>query len=136
MFLVGFPLLLIPFAIYNIIAFLMPGVAWNGTVATVQLPSGAEWTIALSDLLLGLAVILLIGELAKTAHHKRSLVDRALSFILFAGMAAEFVWVRQAATATFFLLLIISFIDVVGGLAVTRRAVARELVVERVEPAS
>ena len=28
MSLIGFPLLLIPFAIYNIIAFLMPGVTW------------------------------------------------------------------------------------------------------------
>ena len=134
MFLIGFPLLLIPFAIYNIIAFLMPGVAWSGAVATVPLASGAEWTIALSDLLVGLAVILLIGELAKTAHHKRTLVDRGLSFILFGGMVAEFAFVRQAATPTFFLLLILSFIDVVGGLAVTRRAVMREVVVERTEP--
>ena len=29
----GFPLLLIPFAIYNIIAFLMPGVGWTGAAA-------------------------------------------------------------------------------------------------------
>ena len=33
MFMLGFPLLLIPFAIYNIIAFLMPGVAWTGVVS-------------------------------------------------------------------------------------------------------
>jgi hypothetical protein len=31
----GFPLLLIPFAIYNIIAFLVPGVTWAGVVFTV-----------------------------------------------------------------------------------------------------
>jgi len=42
--------------------------------------------------------------------------------------------VRQAATPTFFLLSILSFIDVVGGLAVTRRTVMREVVVERTEP--
>ena len=30
MSLLGFPLLLIPFAIYNIIAFLMPGVGFTG----------------------------------------------------------------------------------------------------------
>ena len=29
MSMLGFPLLLIPFAIYNIIAFLMPGVSWT-----------------------------------------------------------------------------------------------------------
>ena len=37
MFMLGFPLLLIPFAIYNIIAFLMPGVSWTGAVTTCLL---------------------------------------------------------------------------------------------------
>ena len=29
MYLIGFPLLVIPFAIYNMIAFLTPGVSWT-----------------------------------------------------------------------------------------------------------
>jgi hypothetical protein len=37
MFILGFPLLLVPFAIYNIIAFLMPGVSWTGTLTTVHM---------------------------------------------------------------------------------------------------
>ncbi len=133
MFLVGFPLLLVPFAIYNIVAFLMPGVAWTAAVATMHLASGSDWTISAGDMLLALAVLLLLGELAKSARGKRTLVDRALSFLLFAGMIAEFVLVPQAATATFFLLLVIGFIDVVGGLAVTRRTRAPEIAVERVQ---
>ena len=39
MSLVGFPLLLIPFAIYNIIAFLMPGVGFTGAVTSVAVAS-------------------------------------------------------------------------------------------------
>ena len=42
MFMLGFPLLLVPFAIYNIIAFLMPGVSWTGTVSTVHMGNTAE----------------------------------------------------------------------------------------------
>ena len=136
MFLVGFPLLLVPFAIYNIIAFLMPGVSWSAAVATVHLASGSDWTISLGDTLFGLAVLLLLGELAKSARGKRTLVDRGLSFILFVGMVAEFALVQQAATSTFFLLLVVSFVDVVGGLVVTRRAPSRDVAVERVEPAA
>ena len=136
MFLVGFPLLLVPFAIYNIVAFLMPGTSWSAAVATVHLASGSDWTISVGDILFALAVLLLIGELTKSARGNRTLVDRGLSFILFAGMIAEFVLVPQAATATFFLLLVVSFVDVIGGFAVTRRAPAREIAVERVEPAA
>ena len=42
MFMLGFPLLLIPFAIYNIIAFLMPSVAWTSVVSTVHMMSGTR----------------------------------------------------------------------------------------------
>src|SRR5262249_20167433 len=122
MFLVGFPLLLVPFAIYNIVAFLMPGVSWGTAVLTVHLYSGAAWTISIGDLLLATTVILLIVELTKSARGRRTLVDRGLSIILFGGMIAEFVMVPQAATPIFFLLLVVGFVDVVGGLAVTRRA--------------
>ena len=40
MYLIGFPLLVIPFAIYNMIAFLTPGVNWTDTITSVQLMSG------------------------------------------------------------------------------------------------
>ena len=133
MFLVGFPLLLVPFAIYNIVAFLMPGVAWTAAVATVRLVSGSDWTVSASDILFALAVLLVLGELAKSARGKRTLVDRGLSLVLFAGMIAEFVLVQQAATVTFFLLLVIGFIDVVGGLAVTRRTRVPEIAVEPIQ---
>ena len=50
MSLIGFPLLLIPFAIYNIIAFVMPGVSWTGTLTTMHMVSGGEWTMSSGDL--------------------------------------------------------------------------------------
>jgi hypothetical protein len=131
MFALGFPLLLIPFAIYNIIAFLMPGVSWTGTMTTVHMMSGADWTMSAGDMLIALAVILLFGELMKSTRiGLRSVVDHALSLILFLAMLVEFILVRQAGTSTFFLLLVISFVDVLGGFAVTLRSAQRDLTVE------
>ena len=49
---VGFPLLLIPLAIYNIIVFLMPDVSFTDPLVKLTLMSGAEWTVTLSDVLL------------------------------------------------------------------------------------
>jgi hypothetical protein len=43
MYLVGAPLLVIPFAIYNIIAFLMPGVSWSAPVTHLRLMSATSW---------------------------------------------------------------------------------------------
>ena len=137
MFMLGFPLLLVPFAIYNIIVFLMPGVSWTGVVTTVHLASGADWTMSAGDMLLALAIVLLCGEVLKSTRiGMRTVVDHALSLILFLGMLVEFILVKQAATATFFLLLVVSFIDVLSGFAVTLRSAQRDLTVEGVERVS
>lgn len=133
MYLLGFPLLLIPFAIYNIIAFLMPGVGWTAPVTSVRMMSEAEWTMSAGDMLIVLSVLLLFGELMKSTRIGiRSVVDHGLSLVLFLAMLIEFILVKQAGTSTFFLLLVISFVDVLGGFAVTLRSAQRDLSVEGV----
>jgi hypothetical protein len=135
MFLIGFPLLLVPFAIYNIVAFLMPGVSWTGTLATVHMKSGADWALSGGDLLTVLALLLLFVEIAKVVRlGRRSIVDHGLALLLFLGMLAEFVLVAQAASAVFFLLVVMSFFDVLGGFTMRARMAGREPLVERVEP--
>lgn len=131
MFVLGFPLLLLPFAIYNIIAFLMPGVGWTATLTSVHMMSGADWTMSAGDMLITLAILLLFGEMMKSTRiGVRTVIDHGLSLILFLGMLVEFLLVNQAASGTFFLLLVISFIDVMGGFAVTLRSAQRDLTVE------
>jgi hypothetical protein len=48
-------------------------------------------------------------------------------------MLVEFLLVGQASTGTFFLLLVISFVDVIGGFAVALRSAQRDLTVEGAE---
>ena len=137
MSLIGFPLLLIPFAIYNIIAFLMPGVGWTSPLTSVHMVSGGDWTMTAGDMLVTLAILLLTGEVLKSTRIGiRTVVDHALSLILFLGMLVEFLLVERAATGTFFLLLVISFVDVLGGFAVTLRSAQRDLTVEGIEHVS
>jgi hypothetical protein len=127
MFLIGFPLLLIPFAIYNMLAFLLPGIAWSQELAAVHLISGADWAFTPGELLIAGAIVALFFETLKSTRlTTRSIVDHMLSILLFIAMTAEFVLVKQAASSTFFLLLVISFVDVVGGF--TNRAVRRDIV--------
>jgi hypothetical protein len=52
--------------------------------------------------------------------------------ILFIAMLIEFLMVKQAATSTFFLLLIVSLVDVMGGFIVTIRTAQRDLTIERI----
>ncbi len=135
MFILGFPLLLVPFAIYNIVAFLMPGLTWTGAVTTVHLSSGGDWSMSPGDMLVVVAILTLFGEMMKSTRiGMRTVVDHGLSLVLFLVFVAEFLLVKQAASATFFILLVISFVDVLGGFAVSLRSAQRGLTVEGTLP--
>ena len=132
MFLIGIPLLIIPFAIYNMIAFLTPGLGWTDKIATIAMMSGASWTITPEDALITLAILLLFLEIFKAsrASSNRSIVDHMLSMLLFIVMLVEFLLIPQAATSTFFLLMMIALVDVIGGFAITARSARRDIAVE------
>ncbi|MGZ8309170.1 MAG: hypothetical protein ACXWU0_05040, partial [Rhodoplanes sp.] len=94
MFLLGVPLLIIPFAVYNIIAFLLPGLDRAQPLAHVEMMSQAIWTLTLGDLVVAVAVFILFLEVVKSIQAgRRSIVDHLLSLLLFLAMLAEFLLV-------------------------------------------
>jgi hypothetical protein len=136
MFILGFPLLLIPFAIYNMIAFLTPGVSWTAPVTTVHMMSGQDWVLTWEDLLIAVSILLLWVEIIKSTRMGiRSIMDHVLAMALFVGMLIEFLLVQRAGTSTFFLLMIICLVDVLAGFIVSIRSSQRQIEVEGSERA-
>jgi hypothetical protein len=132
---IGFPLLLIPFAIYNMIAFLTPGVLWTGAIYTVALKSGVAWPVTVGDAFLGFALLMLMFEFIKSASHGKSFVEHFLSICLAGGAAAEFWLVREAGNSTFLLLVVMCFVDLFAGFAASLRRARRAVAVPPVEAA-
>lgn len=131
MFVLGFPLLLVPFAIYNIVAFLLPGVGWTTEITAVQMVSGQPWVLNAEDVLLAFAILLLAVEIMKSTRIGiRTIVDHVLSLALFIAMLVEFLLVPKAGTSTFFLLLTISLVDVLDGFIVSMRTSLRQVEIE------
>jgi hypothetical protein len=131
MFVLGFPLLLIPFAIYNMIAFLTPGVTWTAPVTTVHMMSGQDWVLTWEDLLLAFTILLLAVEIMKSTRlGMRSILDHILAMALFIVMLVEFLLVKQAGTSTFFLLTMIGLVDVLVGFIVSIRSSQRRVEIE------
>jgi hypothetical protein len=128
MFVLGFPLLLLPFAFYNMIAFLTPGVSWTAPVTTVHMMSGQDWVLTWEDILIAVSIFLLWVEIIKsTRMGSRSVMDHILAMALFIGMLVEFLLVPQAATSTFFLLMAIALVDVLAGFIIGIRAGRRQI---------
>ena len=130
MSMIGFPLLLIPLAVCNIIVFLMPGVSFTAPLLTLSLMSGVAWPVTLSDILIALGIVLLMFEVIKGARPgSKYFMDHLLSLVVFAGAAAEFVMLPQFGTSTYFLLTMLALVDFLSGIALrVRRSVQYALV--------
>jgi hypothetical protein len=119
---VGFPLLLIPLAICNIIAFLMPDLSFSAPLVTLPLMSGVGWSVTLSDVLVALGILMLLFEVIKGARPgAKYFTDHLLSLVVFGGAAAEFLLLPKFGTSTYFLLTALALVDFLSGIALRTR---------------
>jgi hypothetical protein len=133
MYLIAFPLLLIPFALYNMVIFLL-NMPFTDTVFSIPLMQERRLPVTTGDLLVLLAMLLLYVEVLKAARMlNKGIMDHVLSFLLFAGMVAELVLVPKAATTTLLMLAGLSFVDVIIGLSFIGRRKPQEVVLEEPE---
>ena len=130
-----FPLLVVSFAIYNMVAFLLQGVGWADPIYTVRMMSGAPWTITNGDALIGLSLLFLFFELIKAARAgSHSIADHLLSTLVFIAALVEFLLVREAGTSVFAVLLLISLVDAIGGWVISVRTARRDITFEGEPP--
>jgi|EndMetStandDraft_4_1072995.scaffolds.fasta_scaffold36532_2 hypothetical protein len=128
------PWLVIAIVLYNLIAFssswpadaLAPNV-FDTELLTVGMLSGGIWKLTVGDLVILITLTLLFIELIKaTRTGGSSIVDHALSMLLFMICIVEFLAVRQASTSVFFFILFVTLIDVVAGFSITIRGARRD----------
>jgi hypothetical protein len=125
------PLLAVVLIVYNLIAFITPATL-TSTVIDTGLVSGAQWIFSVNDLLLFLAIILLYIEIIKsTQTSTSSIVDHVLSMLVFIIFLMEFILVPQVGNSTFFLIMVISLIDVIAGFTITISTARRDITMDQ-----
>ena len=126
----AFPFILLIFLAYNAIVFTQGVAALNDVILSVNMVSGSIWNLTVSDLLITAALILLFIEVIKaTRTGAGTILDHLLSTLVFIACLVEFIIVGQASTSTFFIIMVIAFIDVVAGYSVSIRSARRDLAV-------
>lgn len=124
------PLLLISLIVYNVVAFLFMGgnpAGWNGPMFSIFMVSGSQWIVTAGDLVIAGSLILLFIELVKSTRFGSSAVlEHMLSMVVFVAFLIEFLLVGAAASSTFFLLMVMSLIDVVAGFTVSITGARRD----------
>jgi len=123
-FLLGFPLLIIPLIAFNVLTFMVDWQPhyWSVEVVSIPLLSPSTWIITASDLLFAAALALLYVEIVKaTRRGRRRIVGHLLSFMVFAGAVAELLLVEDAGNSLFAFLALICLIDFFAGLTIAIR---------------
>jgi hypothetical protein len=128
------PLLIIPFIAYNVIAFLFLGgnpAGWNNVILNIAMISGTPWAVSVGDLVVLGSLILLFFELLKSTRIGTvSILEHMLSMVVFVLFLVEFLLVGAAASSTFFILLVMSIIDVVAGFTMSITSATRDMSME------
>lgn len=136
----AFPLMAVPWAIYNIIV-IMTLVGSGTTDAAyvlmteewfrVSMPAGGSWLVSLGDVILFIGMFCLFFELIKsTSSDNVAILNHSLSLILFIVCLIEFLLLKSYATSTFFFLMMMCLLDVVAGFIVTAIAARKDIGME------
>jgi hypothetical protein len=131
--LASIPLLIVPFILYNLgMAGLLgagpDGDPWQTELFSFGMMSGGTFSMTLGIMLIGIALVLFFVEIVKsTRTTNASVIDHLLSTFVFVAFLAEFLLARGAAHPVFFILMLISFIDVLAGFSVSLRAAGRDV---------
>ena len=138
-----FPLLTIPVVIYKIMAFAFTGsgpieagaaapILANLEAPMLSLPmvSGAVWTMTGGDLLILISLVFLFVEILKsTSTGTATIMNHAVSMILFIVCLVEFLLFENFATSIFFILTMTTLLDVLAGVVVTIVSARRDFAV-------
>jgi hypothetical protein len=125
------PLFLFLLIGYNVIIFIFPSVMIE-QLFTVPLLSGATWSFDVRDLLLVIGLFSLYIEILRaTRIGTASMTNHALSIMTFAAFLVEFITVQQLGTSTFFLIMVMSLIDVIAGFTVTVSSAHRGITISQ-----
>ena len=101
------------------------GVAFTAPSALV---SPALWMLTTGDFLVAVGLVLLYLEILKSVRTSiASVIDHGLSLALFALCLVLFIVLPQAGTGTFFLIMVMTLLDVIAGFTVTIAASRRSV---------
>jgi hypothetical protein len=127
------PLLVFPLILYNFVV--MTGIATPGNVGswmsspifTIGMFSGDAWGVSFADVFMGLSLLLLFVEIVKsTRTDAMSIINHGLSMLLAVVCIIQFITMQGFSNSVFFMLALMTILDVIAGFTVTIVAAKRD----------
>lgn len=122
------PLFALVWIAYNLVALAGASASLGNPLFSVSLISGAVWTVSTAELLLVVGLVTLFIEIFKATRTTTvSVLDHVLSMVVFIAFLVQFLTVPSAGNSTFFLLGLMSLLDVIAGFTVTIMGARRDI---------
>lgn len=129
-YIISIPALAIVIAAYLLMA-AGGGMMIDADAYSMTLASGADMTLRGGDFFVIAGLIALFLEMVKAARPGRaSVLDHILSVATFVVALVCFLLIDYAGTATFFILMLMTLIDVIAGFSISLFAARRDLAIE------
>ncbi|MDQ7073633.1 MAG: hypothetical protein Q9O24_00315 [Gammaproteobacteria bacterium] len=126
------PLFAYMLVLYNALAFIpeTPEAILSSNVFSVNMLSGAHLSMSVNGLLILISVLLLYIEVVKsTRSSTASVIDHALSMLVFVVFLVELLAVKAVGSQTFLILTCMALFDVIAGFTVTISTARRDIAV-------
>ena len=125
------PTLIFPYILYHIFAWTAGKENENGidvVMGEITLASGQPWTLTLGHFVIVLALIFLYVEIFKSTRTSNDspILDHMASLGLFVICMVEFMMAKVAGTSTFFIILMMTLVDVIGGFTISFTGARRD----------
>ena len=102
--------------------------AFDSVVASFSMVSGDSWNVTLGDIFVIVSLILLFIEIVKATHTgTASIINHALSMLIFVVCLVQFIMLEGFGNTTFFLITCMTFLDVIAGFTVTISTARRDV---------
>ncbi|MAW81753.1 MAG: hypothetical protein CMI63_16065 [Parvularcula sp.] len=127
-----FPLLAVSLIVYGVLTLTgAAGAEWYElTFVTLPMVSGDVWVVSWGDLFLLVSMGLLFVELLRsTKTGSESIMNHALSVVVFVASLLLFIIVGGFGNSVFFLFMTMTFLDFMAGFIVTTVTARRDLAV-------
>jgi hypothetical protein len=123
----AFPFTIVTLVIYNIVIIFSGASVWDNVLFDLTLFSGQDWALRTGDLMVLAGLLVLLAEVLRaTSIERKAITNHAISVVVLLIYVVEFVVVAEAGTSTFFILTLISLVDVLAGVVVTIRLATRD----------
>ena len=122
------PLTILPWIVFNIVAFAFGYDVWDRQVFSLTMISGQPWAFFIRDLMVIFGLACLFFEvLRSTSSNARVITNHILSTVVLILFLIEFIVVGRAAHSVFFILMILSLFDVMSGFTITIKTSQRTM---------